>query len=470
MEPTTRAGSEQHPLRIAIIGSGPAGFYSVERLFEEHDLAVRVDMFDRLPIPFGLVRSGVAPDHPRIKSVVNYYHKLARDPRFRFFGDIEFGTEVSLDDLRQRFHQIIFACGAQADRALGIPGEKLDGVHSARQFVAWYNGAPDYSHLHFDLSGSSAVVIGIGDVAADVARILCRTPDELAKTDIADHALQALAASRISEVSMIGRRGPAQARFSLKTIQELSALAGAAVTTDQEEMKLDAASQAEADSDPQSAKAVQALRALTGRGEPAKHKTLYLRFLLSPVEILGDGQGRVEAVRCLRNELHRAEDGTLQPRATDRVETLKARLVFRAVGYRGVSLPGLPFVAERGVIPNERGRITDPAGGHPLRGLYVSGWIKRGPHGLIGASKADARETAECLLKDARRGRTLQPAQPGLDSVDALLNERGLAHVTYNDWLTIDRLEQERGRESGRPRVKFTKTGEIYRAIREGRK
>ncbi|MDA1313415.1 MAG: FAD-dependent oxidoreductase [Acidobacteria bacterium] len=373
MDSARPGGSEQNPLRVAIIGSGPAGFYTVERLFEEHDLALRVDMFDRLPIPFGLVRSGVAPDHPRVKSVVNYYHNLASDPRFRFFGDIEFGTEVSLDDLRQRFHHIIFACGAQADRALGIPGEKLDGVHSARQFVAWYNGAPDYSHLHFDLSGSSAVVIGNGNVAADIARILCRTPGELANTDIADYALKALGSARISRVSVIGRRGAAQARFSLKTIRELSSLADTAVTVEPEEIELDEASREELASDPPSEKVFQALRGLAGASEAGKRKTLHLRFLLSPTEIIGDQQGRVEAVRCVRNELYRAGDGSLRPRPTDHVVTVEARLVFRAVGYRGISLPGLPFVAERGVIPNERGRITNPAGGQPLPGLYVSG-------------------------------------------------------------------------------------------------
>jgi ferredoxin--NADP+ reductase len=470
MDAAKLADSRRPSLRIAIIGSGPAGFYSVERLFEERDLAIRVDMFDRLATPFGLVRSGVAPDHPRIKSVINYYNKLARDPRFRFFGDIEFGTEVTIDDLRRRFHVIIFACGAQADRTLGIPGEKLEGVHSARQFVAWYNGAPDYSHLHFDLSGPSAVVIGSGNVAADVARILCRTPGELAHTDIADHALQALSGSRISHVSVIGRRGPAQTRFSLKTIRELSALADTVATTEPKEMELDAASRAETNSDPQREKIVQTLRALAAPGLAGKHKALRLRFLLSPVEILGDEQGRVAAVRCVRNELYRAENGSFRPRATDRIETLKARLVFRAVGYRGVSLPGLPFVAERGVIPNELGRITDLDSGRPLRGLYVSGWIKRGPQGLVGASKADARETVECLLDDARRGQTLQPTQTDLKSVDALLRERGLAHVTYSDWMTVDKIEQERGRQSGRPRVKFTKTDEIYRVISQQNK
>ena len=250
--PEALPGSDAQPLRVAIIGSGPAGFHSVERLFEERDLALRVDMFDRLPTPFGLVRSGVAPDHPRVKQVVNYYHKLAGDPRFRFFGDIEFGTEVTLDDLRQHFHQIVFACGAQADLALGIPGERLDGVHSARQFVAWYNGAPDHSHLSFDFTGSAAVVIGSGNVAADVARILCRTPGELDTTDMADHALQALSASQISHVTVVGRRGPAQARFSLEAILEFSALADASVTARPEELELDEASRAEVETDRQS--------------------------------------------------------------------------------------------------------------------------------------------------------------------------------------------------------------------------
>jgi ferredoxin--NADP+ reductase len=453
------------PLRIAIIGSGPAGFYSVERLFEERDIALEVDMFDRLPTPFGLVRSGVAPDHPKVKSVVHYYHKLAKDPRFRFFGDIEFGTEVTLDSLRQRFHQIVFACGAQADQVLAIPGEKLDGVHSGRQFIAWYNGAPDYSHLSFDLSGSSAVVIGSGNVAADIARMLCRTPDELASTDIADQALQALGDSQISRVTVVGRRGPMQARFSLKSIHELGTLVDAAAETVPQEMELDAVSREGMEADPQKQKVFRALHALAASGDTGKGRSLQLRFLLSPVEILGDQQGRVKAIRCARNELYRRDDGSIRPRQTGEFETLEAGLVFRAVGYRGVSLPGLPFDAEKGVIPNQEGRITDTDSEQPLRGLYVSGWTKRGPHGLIGASKSDARETIDCLLQDARAGRTLQPTKTEPEAVDALLRDRCLAHVTYEDWLTIDRAEQERGSETGRPRVKFTTTDEMYRAL-----
>ena len=465
----SRLGTPENPLRVAVIGSGPAGFYTVQHLFEAREISVEVDMYDRLPTPFGLVRLGVAPDHQKIKSVVHVYNKLAADPRFRFFGSVEYGSNISIDDLRAHYHQIAFTTGAQSDRRLNIPGEDLEGSYPATKFVAWYNGHPDYANFKVDLSHPAAVVIGVGNVAIDVARMLCRTPDELGATDIADHALEALRHSGVKRVHLLGRRGPAQAAFSNPEISELGKLADAETRTLPEEVVLDEDSRAAADSDPIVARKIKILEGYATQEPAQKPKRLTIRFLVSPVEILGDENGHVRAVRIVKNELYRDEQGNMRPRPTERFETIETGLVLRSVGYKGVPLAGLPFLDGRGIVPNDGGRVMDPqtgdAQGQQVTGVYVSGWIKRGPTGLIGTNKADAKETVASMLADLEKGFAGQPGDASRNSMERLLKDRGIRYVSYEEWQDIDRLEMARGMPDGRPRVKFTKREEIFEAL-----
>lgn len=461
-------GTDDNPLRVAIIGSGPAGFYVVERLFKETGLNVEVDMFDELATPFGLVRGGVAPDHQKIKSVIRVYDRNARKPNFRFYGNVRYGRDIHLGDLQAHYHQVCFTTGAQTDRSLGIPGEDLQGSHAATEFVAWYNGHPDYRDRRFDLSGESAAVIGVGNVAIDVARILCRSYDELAVTDIADYALEALRESRIRNVHLIGRRGPAQAAFTNPEIKEMGELADADVEILPEEARLDDLSQAYVDEHPDKAlvRKIEILQSYAGRPGTGKSRRLSIRFLLSPTEIIGNGDGRVRALRLVKNELY-ADNGGLRPRATDEEETVPADLVFRSVGYLGVALPKVPFDDRRGVIPNDRGRVLAGEGKKPVLGLYASGWIKRGPTGVIGTNKPDAVETVERMLEDLRAGAVLPADKPAVAAAERLVRERQPDYVSYEDWLRLDDIETSRGKESGRPRVKLTRTEDMLAALRD---
>ena len=460
-----KLGTPENPLRVAIIGSGPAGFYGVQDFFAHKELAVRIDMFDRLPAPFGLVRNGVAPDHQKIKAVQKLYDRLAQREEFRFFGNVDFGRDLSRADLEQRYHQILIACGSQGDRTLGIPGEELEGVHSAREFVAWYNAHPDHVDDKFNLAASGAVVVGVGNVAADVARILCRSPEELGTTDIADYALEALGAGSVRNVHVLGRRGPVQAAFSPPEIKELGELEEAEASTLPEEMALDEYSQAELEAaeNKEVQRKVDNLLALSGRSEPEKPKKLSVRFLVSPVEILGDDQGRVKAVTIVKNKLVKRDDGHVGPQATDQFETIEAGLIFRSVGYYGVPLDGIPFDERGGVIPNEHGRVFD--GDSPALGLYVTGWIKRGPSGLIGTNKGCAKDTVACMIEDLEAASVLSPSDPGLESIENLLRDRNVTFVTYDDWLKLDAIERERGEAQGRPRVKFTRREDFLAAL-----
>lgn len=462
-----KPGTNENPLRIAIIGSGPAGFYVVERLFNEEGLSVEIDMFDELATPFGLVRGGVAPDHQKIKSVVRVYDRNARKPNFRFYGNVRYGRDIHLSDLEAYYHQVCFTTGAQTDRNLGIPGEDLKNSHAATEFVAWYNGHPDFRDRHFDLSGESAVVIGVGNVAIDVARILCRNFDELAGTDIAEHALEALRESKIRNVYLIGRRGPAQAAFTNPEIKEMGELADADVAVLPDEARLDSLSRSYVDTLPDKAliRKIEILQGYAGHSPSGKARQLNIRFLLSPTEIIGDADGRVYAVHLVKNELY-SDNGTLKPRATTTQETILANIVFRSVGYLGVPLLGIPFDEDRGVILNTKGRVLAMGGEQPLVGLYASGWIKRGPTGVIGTNKPDAAETVECMLEDLQGGATLAPTHAGVPDAERLIRERQPDYVSYEDWLRLDEIETNRGKESGRPRVKLTRTEDMIAALR----
>ncbi|MFO7320398.1 MAG: FAD-dependent oxidoreductase [Chloroflexota bacterium] len=463
----SRPGTPANPLRVAIIGSGPSGFYAADFLQKQTDLTIQIDMYERLPTPYGLVRGGVAPDHQKIKSVTNVYEKIAVDENFRFYGNVEVGRDVMRADLLRHYHAIIYAIGTRTDRRMGIPGEDLPGSHAATEFVGWYNAHPDFRDCEFDLSQERVAVIGNGNVAMDVARILASTYEELATTDIADYALEALAKSRVREIYVLGRRGPAQAAFTNPEIRELGELREAEVIVRPEDVELDPLS-AEAlatSSDRTAERNVQVLMRYSTQGDLGKPRKIYMRFFVSPVEILGDE--RVEAIRVVKNKLVRAEDGSLRAVPTDEYETIPVGLVFRSIGYMGVALPDVPFDERRGIIPNIDGRVFDPQRMDTLVGEYVVGWIKRGPSGIIGTNKPDAQATVMRLLDDVRSGRLIDPEAPDRESVEQLLRERQPDLVTFDDWQLLDMAERERGQPLGRPRVKYSQVHEMLAVLTE---
>jgi ferredoxin--NADP+ reductase len=477
------------PIRIAVIGSGPAGFYAAGHLLKDgvggHSIDLEVDMIERLPTPWGLVRSGVAPDHPKIKSVTRIYEKTAAHPRFRFFGNVELGRDVSREELIEHYHGLVYATGSPADRPLGIPGEELAGSHPATDFVGWYNGHPDYCDHDFDLSASRAVVIGNGNVALDVARMLTLSHDELAQTDIADHALELLDASNVREIVVVGRRGPAQAAFTNPELLELGELADADVIVDAQELER-ALAVPDPNMDPTAERNVSVLRDYAGRAPTGKSKRVVLRFLLSPIELIGDENG-VRTVVMARNALKAGKNGSLRAEPTGETESIDAGLVMRAIGYRGIALPGVPFDDRSATIPNKGGRVlrgrtgvpidtteavpanlppsehTETTPGGVLPGEYAVGWIKRGASGVIGTNKKDAQETVDALLEDLGAGTHLQPSEPDPGAIEALLAERVPALVTYEGWSEIDRHEQALGEAHGRPRVKLTRIEQLLR-------
>lgn len=452
------------PLRVAIVGAGPAGFYALEHLLKQ-DVPVEVDLLDQLPTPFGLVRGGVAPDHQKIKSVTRVFERLATDPRVRFLGHVHVGIDVTPAELLEHYHAVLYSVGAQTDRALGIPGEDLPGSHAATEFVGWYNGHPAFRDRTFDLSQRDVIVIGVGNVAVDVARILVRTGHELHATDIASHALTALAGSAVRHVTLVGRRGPAQAAFTTPELRELGELEGADCTADPQEATLDAlsAEALAAGHDATATRNVEVIQRFARHVPGGKPRHVSLRFLLSPIALLGEQ--RVERVRFMRNRLVRAADGSLTAEPTGETHEMPAGLVFRSVGYKGVALPGLPFDARRGVIPNVEGRVVRAAGEtEPLAGVYVAGWIKRGPSGVIGTNKPDAVQSAQHLLDDFHAGRLRGPLHPG-GALAALLDARGVRVVSWRDWRRLDELETAAGRAEGRPRLKFTHIPEMLAAL-----
>ncbi|MCB9450951.1 MAG: FAD-dependent oxidoreductase [Anaerolineaceae bacterium] len=462
-------GTQDQPLRVAIIGSGPSGFYAAEHLLKQ-DMAVEIDMYDRLPTPYGLVRGGVAPDHQKIKSVTKVYDKTASNPNFHFYGNVEFGSDITHDDLAKYYHAIVYAVGAQTDRKMDIPGEDLPGSYPATEFVAWYNAHPDYRDFQFDLTQESVAVVGLGNVAMDVIRILARTPAELGKTDIADYALDALKESKVKTIYVLGRRGPAQSAFTNPEIKELGEMEDAEVIVPPDDIALDPLSQAYLESgiDKVAVKNVQILQEYAERGDTGKKIKIVMRFLVSPVELLGDENG-ITAVKIVKNELYKTDDGSLRPRATDQYETLPIGLIFRSVGYRGKPLPGVPFYDRWGTIPNDKGRVmTEQKDGEQVVGDYVVGWIKRGPSGIIGTNKPDSVESMNMLLEDVRAGKLLNPSAPTRAAVESLLKSRKVRYVTFDEWKRLDEMEVQRGEALGRPRLKFSRIADMLRALDKG--
>jgi ferredoxin--NADP+ reductase len=432
-------------VKVAIVGSGPAGFYAADALLKSEEPRVAVDMLDRLPTPWGLVRLGVAPDHENIKAVSRAFERTAARPGFRFFGNVEVGSTVSHEELLELYDAVVYTVGAQTDRRLGIPGEDLPGSWPATAFVAWYNGHPDFQALPFDLGTERAVVIGNGNVAIDCARMLALTRDELAPTDTVDDAVDAIVASPLREIVMLGRRGPVQAAFTPPELKELGELEGAEPVVDPRDLDLDPASERELEADRERARRnLDLLREYAARDPGGKPRRIVLRFLCSPVAILGEE--RVEAVEVVRNELVE-EDGRIVARPTGERETIPCGLVLRSVGYRGVPIPGVPFDERSATIPNERGRATG------ADRTYAAGWIKRGPSGVIGTNKKDATETVEALLEDARAG-TLRRGRDG-GSLEELLAAKGAPFVEHDGWQAIDAAERAAGEPLRRPRVKL---------------
>jgi ferredoxin/flavodoxin---NADP+ reductase len=455
-------GTPENPLRVAIIGAGPSGFYAADQIIRNPETEAQVDLFDRLPTPYGLVRGGVAPDHPKIKSVTRVYERTAAKEGFRFFGNVEVGRDLGIEDFERHYHAILYTFGAEADRELGIPGEDLPGSFAATAFVGWYNAHPDYADRDFGLGRvKRAVVIGNGNVAMDVSRMLALDGAELRRTDIADHAIEVLDASGIEEIVVLGRRGPAQAAFTNPEIKEIGELEEADVIVDPADVELDPDSRAWIESDAADKTArvnVEIVEQYSKRNPEGKPKKIRLRFLASPVEIRG-GE-RVESIVVGRNELV-MEDGSLRARDTGEREELACELVLRSVGYTGVPIPGVPFDQKRGTILNEQGRVLESEGGAHRTGHYTAGWIKRGPSGVIGTNKKDAQETVGHLLADVAEGRLLDPAEPDAAAVENLLTERKANFVSFSGWQKIDQAEVTRGQPHERPRVKFVQIDEM---------
>ncbi len=454
------------PLRVAVIGAGPAGFFLADKLLAQTDRPVAVDLFERLPVPYGLVRFGVAPDHEKIKAVTRSFDKVAGRPGFRYFGNVEIGKHLTVDELRRHYHAVAFTTGAQSDRRMGIPGEDLAGSHPATEFVAWYNGHPDFRDCAFDLTAERVAVVGVGNVAVDVARILSRTPDELARTDIADHALEALRHSRIREVHLLGRRGPVQAAFTTPEVKELGELAEADALARPDEVALDPLSEAQLarEADAAEQRKVEVLADYARRTPTGKPKRLNLRFLVSPVELIGDPSGRVRAIRVVRNRLV-DRGGAIAAEPTDGTEEIPVDLVFRSVGYRGMPIPGLPFDPQRGIVPNVDGRVIGPDGA-PMAGLYVAGWIKRGPSGVIGTNKPDAAQTADAILADAAGSSLLDPPGTSAELMAMLATTRQPDLIDWAGWQRIAAAEAAAGKPAGRPRAKLTRVADLVTAAR----
>jgi ferredoxin--NADP+ reductase len=438
-------------MRVAIIGSGPAGFYAAEALLKRTDEIVHVDMFDRLPTPYGLVRGGVAPDHQNIKAVTRVYEKTAARPTFRFFGNVRLGSDISVEELRRHYHQIVYAVGNEADRRLGIPGEGIPRCTPATVFIGWYNGHPDYRHAKIDLSVSRVAVVGNGNVAIDAARILLRSPAELEKTDIAAHALAALRNSQVREVFILGRRGPGQASFTPAELKELGEMEDAEPVVAAGELAGGDVPESALDS--QQVKNLKILQSFAERQPGTKPKKLHLRFLVSPTEVIADTAGKVCGLKLERNRLELQPDGTTAARGTGEMEILEVGMVLPAIGFGLERIAGVPYDETARIIANEDGRVVDPASRSVIANEYVVGWARTGAQGLIGSHKAASAHVVAHMATD---GAALAARElPEHAAIVSLLRGRGLQIVSFDDWKQLDDVEVARGERRDAPRDKI---------------
>ncbi|MEE2787619.1 MAG: FAD-dependent oxidoreductase [Myxococcota bacterium] len=464
VEQTEREG--KRPLKVAVVGAGPSGFYAIRALYKSGKAECRVDLFDRLPTPFGLVRGGVAPDHQKIKNVVRVYESIAEDERTRFFGNVTLGVDITIDELSARYDAVILATGNEADRRLGLDGEDLKGVHSATEFVGWYNGHPDFQDRQFDLKNTQRVVIvGNGNVAMDVARVLVRSVESLRETDITEQAIQALSESRVQDIVLLGRRGPAQAAFSPKEIRELSEVDGCSLRVSKDHVNLSDEMQAwlEEHGSRDAHKNFEFLTQIAMSDQTAEHhRTVRCIFRSSPSAFAGQA-GSLTGVVAEENELYLDERGHPRPRGTGRTQHIEAQLVFKAIGYRGTPIPGVPFHEAWGIVPNDQGRVLTAPDGTLVERMYVVGWAKRGPTGLIGTNNADSKATVMLLLEDWAAGCLSAPKYT--EDVAELLARRSVKVVRWSDWKRLDALEIENGLPLGKVREKFTRIDEMLQAI-----
>ncbi|MFF3568698.1 4Fe-4S binding protein [Nocardia jiangxiensis] len=454
-----RVSREQGPLRVAIVGTGPAACYAAEHLLGRGE--VEIEMFDRLPAPWGLARYGVAPDHSETRGVTTMFASAFKRDAVRFHLNVEVGRDISHQELLGHAHAVIYAVGASGDRRLNVPGEDLPGSHWATEFVAWYNGHPDYADRRFDLSGERAVIVGNGNVALDIARVLTADPDALAGTDIADHALDALRESAIREVVLVGRRGLTHAAYTGPEFLALGRLPDADVVIDPADLDGIDAILADPATDPAVRLKLTLAQEYSQRPSTGANKRIVFRFRSSPQEVLGED--RTEAIRLCRNEIRDTPDGSVAV-PTSETADLDSGLVLRAVGYRGAAMPDVPFDPAARVIPNDAGRVLDSSGAEQP-GVYVTGWIKRGPRGVIGANRGDAGETVSALVDDFRAGRLAAPAGDR-EELLTLLEQRCPDLVDRDGWNLIDSAERANGAQSGRPRVKFTHPAQMLAVAR----
>ncbi|MEM7027927.1 MAG: FAD-dependent oxidoreductase [Pseudomonadota bacterium] len=457
-----RLGTSENPLQVAVIGSGPSGFYAAESLFKS-DITAVVDMYERLPTPFGLVRSGVAPDHQKLKQAIKLYEKIADNENFNLVANVSIGSDVSVDELKAAYHAVIITSGAESDRKLGIAGEQLTGSHTATEFVGWYNGHPDYRDREFDLTHETAVIIGQGNVAIDVARILSKTIDELKHTDIAQHALDVLAESKIKNIHVIGRRGPAQAKFTPKELREFGSLDDCDPIINKTDLILNTESQVELEdrTNISHKKTYEHLCEFAERISDAnKKRQCKFHFLLSPVELIGEE--KLEKIVFEKNQL---TGEALKQSAVGTGENIEmeAGILFRSIGYLGVAIAGVPFNEKWGTIENKLGRVTDE--GNHVPQLYTAGWIKRGPSGIIGTNRACSAETVSCLLEDLDQ-LAMEKDKAGFAAIKQQLEEKNVRFVNFKQWKQIDAVEIKNGEEKDKPREKFTRRQEMLSIIK----
>ncbi|NBE53679.1 FAD-dependent oxidoreductase [Streptomyces boluensis] len=439
------------PLRVAIVGAGPAGIYAADALLKSAaaaDPGVSIDLFERMPAPFGLIRYGVAPDHPRIKGIVNALHQVLDKPQIRLFGNVDYPRDIDLDELRSFYDAVIFSTGATADRALDIPGIDLEGSYGAADFVSWYDGHPDVPRT-WPLEAEKVAVLGVGNVALDVARILAKTAEELLPTEIPANVHDGLKANRAKEIHVFGRRGPAQAKFSPMELRELDHSPSIEVIVNPEDIDYDDGSIETRRGNKQADMVAKTLENWAIRDVGDRPHKLFLHFFESPTEVLGE-DGRVTGLRTERTEL----DGTGNVKGTGAFTDWDTTAIYRAVGYLSDELPKLPWDIASGTVPDEAGRVIEEGGEH-LQSTYVTGWIRRGPVGLIGHTKGDANETVASLLADHAAGRLHTPMAPDPDAVDAYLAEREIRYTTWDGWYRLDAAEKALGEPEGRERVKI---------------